>query len=119
MGYKKILVDDKVLFAVSETELIDISSYDKFEYFCNISKDNFSNLVEDIKVGLREAVEEEILSLENGSINHLTKTMAYVRLMQTVSSAIYIKNEALKKEEAEKLEREKLIKEAEEWQFSG
>ena len=119
MAYKKILVDDKILFAVSDTEFVDISSYEKFEYFCNISKDNFSNLVEDVKNGLRDAVEEELLSLENGSINHLTKTMAYVRLLQTVSSAIYIKNEALKKEEEQRLEKEKLIKQAEEWQFSG
>lgn len=119
MAYKKILVDDKILFAVSDTEFVDISNYEKFEYFCSLSKDNFSNLVEDIKTGLRDSVEEELLSLENGSINHLTKTTAYVRLMQTVSSAIYIKNEALAKEEAEKLEKEKLIKQAEEWQFSG
>jgi hypothetical protein len=119
MAYKKVLVDDRFLFGVSDTEFIDISSYEKFEYFCSLSSNNFSDLVEDIKAGIREAVEEEIATLENGSINHLTKTIAYVRLMQTVSSAIYIKNEALAKEEAEKIEREKLIQQAEEWQFNG
>jgi hypothetical protein len=119
MAYKKIFVDDKILFAVSDTEFIDISSYEKFEYFCNISKNHLPDLIEDVKTGLRDAIEEDLLSLENGSMNHLTKTIAYVRLMQTVSSAIYVKNEALKKEEEEKLEKEKLIKQAEEWQFNG
>lgn len=119
MAYKKIFVDDKILFGVSDTEFVDISSYEKFEYFCSLSKNNLTDLIEDIKNGIRESVEEELLSLDNGSINHLTKTMAYVRLMQTVSSAIYIKNEALKKEEEQRLEKEKLIKQAEEWQFSG
>jgi hypothetical protein len=119
MAYKKIFLDDKIIFGVSDTEFIDISSYEKFEYFCSLSNNNLSSLIEDIKVGLREAVEEELSLLDNGSINHLTKTTAYVRLLQTVSSAIYIKNEALAKEEAEKLEREKLIKQAEEWQFNG
>jgi hypothetical protein len=119
MAYKKILVDDKILFAISDTEFIDISSYEKFEYFCNISKDNFLNLVEDVKTGLRDAVEEELISLENGSMNHLTKTMAYVRLLQTVSSCIYIKNENLAKEEAERVKKEEMFKQAEEWQFRG
>lgn len=119
MAYKKIFVDDKILFGVSDTEFVDISSYEKFEYFCSLSKNNLTDLIEDIKNGIRESVEEELLSLDNGSINHLTKTMAYVRLMQTVSSAIYIKNEAAAKEEAERLEKEKLIKQAEEWKFSG
>jgi hypothetical protein len=119
MAYKKIIVDDKILFAVSDTEFIDISSNEKFEYFCSLSNNNFSDLIEDIKTGLREAVEEEIVSLENGSMNHLTKTIAYVRLLQTVSSAIYIRNENLAKEEAEKLKKEEMFKQAEEWQFNG
>ena len=119
MAYKKIIVDDKVLFGVSDTEFIDISSNEKFEYFCSLSNNNFSDLVEDIKTGLREAVEEELLSLESGSMNHLTKTIAYVRLLQTVSSAIYIKNENLAREEAERLKKEEMIKQAEEWQFNG
>jgi hypothetical protein len=119
MAYKKIMVDDRLLFGVSDTEFIDISSHEKFEYFCSLSNNNFSELIEDIKTGIREAVEEELISLENGSMNHLTKTMAYVRLLQTVSSCIYINNENLAKEEAERLKKEELIKQAEEWQFNG
>ena len=119
MAYKKIFVEDKILFAVSDTEFIDISSYEKFNYFCSLSKNNLPDLIEDVRTGLKESLEEELDNLEKGSVNHLTKTIAYVRLMQTISSAMYIKNEALAKEEAERLEKEKLIKQAEEWQFNG
>jgi hypothetical protein len=119
MAYKKIFLDDKIIFGVSDTEFIDISSYEKFEHFCSLSSSNLEDLIEDIKSGLRESVEEELLFLDSGSINHLTKTVAYVRLLQTVSSAIYIRNEAAAKEEAEKIERENLLKQSEEWHFSG
>jgi hypothetical protein len=118
MTYKKILLGDRLIFGVSDTEFVDIDSYEKFNYFCSLSESHKEDLIQDIKDGLMEAVEEELASLESGSQNHLTKTTAYVRLMQTVSSSIYINNEALVKEQEQALLQQSLIEQAENWSFS-
>jgi hypothetical protein len=118
MTYQKILVGDKLIFGVSDTEFIDIDGHEKFNYFCSLSESHKEDLIQDIKDGLMEAVEEELSCLDTGSQDHLTKTIAYVRLMQTVSSSIYINNETLAKEQEQALLQQSLIDQAENWSFS-
>lgn len=100
MSYRMIQVSDKFLFFVSDTNAIELNTYDNVKEFIGYSETNLSSLINDIKSGLIEAANEELVKMETGSDQNLLKTMAYVKLLQVVNQYFY--SERLHQEELDR-----------------
>lgn len=102
MAYKTIKSEDRILFFLSDTEVIELSSHDKIKQLVEASAENLEQLIDDIKTNLRESVEEELELFDTEDVSLLQKTVVYAKLLQVVNHYRYIeKQEAARKAEEE------------------
>lgn len=115
MSYRSIIVDDRVMFFLSDTDALELNSLDKVQKLVNASEGNLDQLINEIKENLIASANEEIELMEGVDNPLLTKTLAYAKLMQVVSHYFFQK-------ERDRLD-EQRRKEAEEsngdWSWTG
>ena len=100
MAYRSAVVEDRVLFFLSDTDILELNSYDKVQTLVNASQDNLEQLINEIKANLVSSAQEEIDIMQSIDNPILTKTLAYAKLMQVVSYYFY-------QQERERLDEEK------------
>lgn len=83
MGYRKVIMEDRILFFLTDQDILELNSYENFRRLIDYSKENLDLLLEDIENGLRSSVEEELGKFKDESnAENLQKTIHYARLMQ-------------------------------------
>lgn len=112
MSYRSAIVNDRVVFFLSDTEIIELNTYDSVQKLVNASEDNLSQLIEEIKNNLISYANEELDLMQSTDNPMLTKTLAYAKIMQMVSYYFY-------EEERKKLDEEKRLQHEGEWSWSG
>lgn len=94
--------DDRILFLMSDTEVLELTSHDKIKQFVEASESNLEELISEVKSGLLAAVQEELELFDTEDVALLQKTLAYAKLLQVVNQYRYIeKVEAARKAEEE------------------
>ena len=102
MAFRTIRTDDRILFFLSDTEVLELTSHDKIKQLVEASESNLEQLINEIKTGLSEAVEEELELFDTEDVSVLQKTLAYAKLLQVVNQYRCIeKAEAARKAEEE------------------
>jgi hypothetical protein len=86
MGYRKVMLEDRVLFFLTDEDIVELNSYQNFKRLINHSKENLDLLLSDIENGLKLSVEEELEKFkDDNNSEYLQKTIHYARLMQGVN----------------------------------
>jgi hypothetical protein len=102
MAFKTIRAEDRILFFLSETEVIELTSHDKIKQLVEASASNLDQLIDEIKTNLVEAAQEELEMFDTEDVSMLQKTLAYAKLLQSVNHYRHIeKIEAARKAEEE------------------
>lgn len=102
MTFRTIRTDDRILFFLSDTEILELTSHDKIKQLVEASESNLEQLIDEIKSNLSEAVQEELEIFDTEDVAVLQKTLAYAKLLQSVNQYRYIeKVEAARKAEEE------------------
>jgi hypothetical protein len=115
MSYRSAVVEDRVMFFLSDTEIIELNSYDKMQKLVNASEGNLDQLLAEIRTNLLAFADEELDLMESVDDPLLTKTLAYAKIMQVVSH--YFFQEERKRLDAEK---EKEVNESNgDWSWTG
>ncbi len=115
MSYRSVLVEDRVMFFLSDTDVIELNSYDKVKKLVNASEGNLEQLIEEVKTNLASAVDEEITLMESIDNPNLTKTLAYAKIMQVLSHYFF-------QEERDRLDEERRREHEEangDWSWTG
>ena len=115
MAYRSVIVEDRVMFFLSDTDIIELNSLDKVQRLVNAAEGNLEQLISDLKTNLIASANEELNLLEGPENPLLTKTLAYAKLMQVVSHYFF-------QLEQDRLDAER-VREAEEqsgnWSWTG
>jgi len=85
MTFKTIRTEDRILFFLSETEALELTSHDKIKRLVEASDSNLDQLIDEIKTNLVEAVQEELELFDTEDVSLLQKTLAYAKLLQSVN----------------------------------
>jgi hypothetical protein len=112
MSYKSILTESNLLFFLSDTEVLDLSTYEQYKKLIGNSQENKAILHEEIKNGLISSVNEEInLLIEKVDENRLYKTFIYARLLELCFH--YQKMEIIEEENTRRREEQEKFNEEE------
>ena len=102
MAFKTIRTDDRILFFLSDTEILELTSHDKVKQLVEASSSNLDQLIDEIKTNLLDAVQEELELFDTEDVSLLQKTLAYAKLLQVVNQYRCMeKAEAARKAEEE------------------
>lgn len=93
MAYRKNLVDDKFIFIIGDNNILELTSYDKVKEFSELSNNNLETLINEIKEEIVLSVNEELGLMESNNGQLLLKTVAYVKLMQSVGQFLYVQEQ--------------------------
>jgi hypothetical protein len=104
MAYRSVVAEDRILFFLSDTNIIELNSYDKVKMLVEASSGNLESLIADINENLIASAEEELVKMTDGTGSLLQKTSAYAKLLQVVGQYHYLEE----KNRQEKLEQERL-----------
>lgn len=86
MAYKKIVLEDRILFFLTDTDVLELNNYENFKRLINYSQENLELLMEDAENSLRSSVEEELAKMKDDTNSELlTNTVLYARLMQGIN----------------------------------
>jgi uncharacterized protein YcbK (DUF882 family) len=105
MAFKTIQTDDKILFFLSDTEVLELTSYDSVKRLVEASSSNLDQLINEVKTNLVESVQEDLNLFDTEDVQLLQKTLAYAKLLQVVNQYRYVEKieSARKAEEEERL----------------
>lgn len=106
MGYRKVIMEDRILFFLTDDDVLELNTYQNFRRLIDYSSENLDLLIEDIENGLRESIEEEIAKFKDDSnAENLQKTIHYARLMQGTNQylAALAHEKRLEQEEMDRL----------------
>lgn len=84
MSYKSLLSEDRVIFLIGDSMVIELNSYDNIKKFVSVSEENLPKLIEEINTNLIAFANEELEKMVDGTGSVLQKTIAYVKLLQVV-----------------------------------
>jgi uncharacterized protein YcbK (DUF882 family) len=102
MAFRTIQTDDKILFFLSDTEVLELTNYDNVKKLVEASSSNLDQLIDEVKTKLVESVEEDLNLFDTEDVQLLQKTLAYAKLLQVVNQYRYVeKIEAARKAEEE------------------
>jgi hypothetical protein len=102
MTFRTIRTDDRILFFLSDTEILELTSHDKIKQLVEASESNLEQLIDEIKSNLLEAVQEELELFDTEDVSLLQKTLAYAKLLQVVNQYRFMeKAESARKAEEE------------------
>lgn len=104
MAYRSIVAEDRVLFFLTDTNIIELNSYDKVKTLVEASSGNLESLIAEINENLIASAEEELVKMTDGTGSLLQKTAAYVKLLQVVGQYHYLEEQ----NRQERLEQETL-----------
>jgi hypothetical protein len=85
MAFRTIRTDDRILFFLSDTEVLELTNHDKVKQLVEASEANLDQLINEIKIGLIEAAQEELELFDTEDVSLLQKTLAYAKLLQVVN----------------------------------
>ena len=85
MAFRTIRTDDRILFFLSDTEVLELTSHDKIKKLVEASESNLEQLIDEIKTNLLEAAQEELELFDTEDVSLLQKTLAYAKLLQSVN----------------------------------
>jgi len=105
MAFKTMIVEDRVLFFLSDTEVLELTGHDKIKRLVEASESNLEQLINEVKENLLKYAEEEIELFDTEDVSLLQKTLAYAKLLQSVNHYRHIEKieTARKAEEEERL----------------
>jgi hypothetical protein len=102
MAFRTIQTEDKVLFFLSDTEVIELTNYDSVKKLVEASDSNLEQLIDEVKTKLNQSVQEDLVDFDTEDVQLLQKSLAYAKILQAVNQYRYIeKVEAARKAEEE------------------
>jgi hypothetical protein len=102
MAFRTIQTEDKVLFFLSDTEVIELTNYDSVKKLVEASDSNLEQLIDEVKTKLTQSVQEDLVDFDTEDVQLLQKSLAYAKILQAVNQYRYIeKVEAARKAEEE------------------
>jgi uncharacterized protein YcbK (DUF882 family) len=102
MAFRTIQTDDKILFFLSDTEVLELTNYDNVKKLVEASSSNLDQLIDEVKTKLVESVQEDLQDFDTEDVQILQKSLAYAKLLQVVNQYRYVeKIEAARKAEEE------------------
>jgi hypothetical protein len=102
MAFKTIQTEDKVLFFLSDTEVLELTNYDSVKKLVEASDSNLEQLISEVKTKLAQSVQEDLEDFDTEDVQLLQKSLAYAKLLQVVNQYRYVeKIEAARKAEEE------------------
>jgi|LakMenEpi03Aug12_release.lakeMendotaPanAssembly.Ray.scaffolds.fasta_scaffold147196_5 hypothetical protein len=111
MAYKSLLSEDRVIFLIGDSTVIELNSYDNVKKFAAASTENLPKLIEEINTNLISFANEELEKMVDGTGSVLQKTIAYVKLLQVVGQYHATEEENRKVEEKQRREASGILEE--------